>query len=52
RRANSTKNYLVAHGIAAARITTISYGKERPLALGSDEARWAQTRRAVTIVLT
>lgn len=51
RRANSTKNYLVSHGIAAARITTISYGKERPIALGSDEASWAQNRRAVTVVL-
>lgn len=51
RRANSAKNYLVARGIAAARITTISYGKERPQALGSDEASWAQNRRAVTVVL-
>ena len=33
------------------RITTISYGKERPIALGSDDASWAQNRRAVTIVL-
>ena len=52
RRANSTKNYLIAHGIAASRITTISYGKERPIALGSDEASYAQNRRAVTIVLS
>ena len=52
RRANSAKNYLVARGIAASRITTISYGKERPLALGSDEASWAQNRRAVTVVLS
>lgn len=51
RRANAAKNYLAARGISAARITTISYGKERPLALGSDEASWAQNRRAVTIVL-
>jgi peptidoglycan-associated lipoprotein len=35
----------------AARITTISYGKERPIALGSDEQSWAQNRRAVTIVI-
>ena len=52
RRANAAKNYLVARGIAAARITTISYGKERPVALGSDEASWAQNRRAVTVVLS
>ncbi len=52
RRANSAKNYLVARGIPASRITTISYGKERPVALGSDEGSWAQNRRAVTVVLS
>lgn len=51
RRANAAKNYLVARGVVASRISTISYGKERPIALGSDEASWAQNRRAVTIVL-
>ena len=51
RRANAAKNYLVARGIDAGRIRTISYGKERPVALGSDEASWAQNRRAVTVVL-
>lgn len=51
RRANSAKNYLVSRGIDAGRITTISYGKERPLATGSDEASWAQNRRAVTVTL-
>jgi peptidoglycan-associated lipoprotein len=51
RRANAAKNYLAAKGVNPARITTISYGKERPIALGSDEASWAQNRRAVTIVL-
>lgn len=51
RRANATKNYLASRGINPARISTISYGKERPIALGSDEASWAQNRRAVTIVL-
>ncbi|MFL9840904.1 peptidoglycan-associated lipoprotein Pal [Sphingomonas sp. ST-64] len=51
RRANAAKNYLAARGVSPARITTISYGKERPLALGSDEASWAQNRRAVTIVI-
>ncbi len=51
RRANAAKNYLAAKGVAASRITTISYGSERPIALGSDEAAWAQNRRAVTVVL-
>ena len=51
RRANAAKNYLVSLGVPAARLTTISYGKERPVALGSDEQSWAQNRRAVTIVL-
>ena len=51
RRANSAKNYLVARGVPAERITTISYGKERPVALGSDEGSWAQNRRAVTVVI-
>ena len=52
RRANSAKNYLVARGVSASRITVISYGKERPAALGSDEASYAQNRRAVTVVLS
>jgi peptidoglycan-associated lipoprotein len=51
RRANAAKNYLVARGVDAGRIRTISYGKERPVALGSDENSWAQNRRAVTVVL-
>ena len=51
RRANAAKNYLAARGISPARISTISYGKERPVALGSDEASWAQNRRAVTVVV-
>ncbi|GGB19870.1 outer membrane lipoprotein Omp16 [Sphingomonas metalli] len=51
RRANAAKNYLAAKGISPARMTTISYGSERPVATGSDEAAWAQNRRAVTIVL-
>ncbi|MGN6819919.1 MAG: peptidoglycan-associated lipoprotein Pal [Sphingomonas sp.] len=51
RRANAAKNYLAARGVDAGRINTISYGKERPIALGSDEASWAQNRRAVTVVL-
>ena len=52
RRANSAKNYLIARGVPASRITTISYGDERPIAVGSDDASWAQNRRAVTVVLS
>lgn len=50
RRATSVKNYLVALGIAPDRIATISYGKEQPAVLGSNESSWAQNRRAVTEV--
>ncbi len=52
RRANAVKNYLVSQGVAADRIETISYGKERPAVLGNNEAAWAQNRRAVTVVKT
>ena len=48
RRANAVRQYLVAQGLPADRIKTISYGKERPEAVGSDEAAWARNRRAVT----
>jgi peptidoglycan-associated lipoprotein len=51
RRANAAKNYLVSLGIPAERVRTLSYGKERPVALGSDEASWAQNRRAATVVI-
>jgi peptidoglycan-associated lipoprotein len=51
RRANAAKNYLVSLGIPENRLTTVSYGKERPVALGSNEQAWAQNRRAVTVVL-
>jgi peptidoglycan-associated lipoprotein len=51
RRANAAKNYLVSLGVAANRISVISYGKERPVALGSNEAAWAQNRRAVSVVV-
>ena len=52
RRANAAKNYLAARGVSPTRINTISYGKERPVALGSDEQSWAANRRAVTIVIS
>ena len=50
RRANSVKDYLITLGVSAGRVTTISYGKERPVALGSNEEAWAQNRRGVTVV--
>ena len=51
RRSNAAKNYLASLGVDSSRITTISYGKERPVALGSDEQAWAQNRRAVTVTV-
>ena len=51
RRANSAKNYLVSLGVDASRLTTVSYGKERPIDPASTEAAWAQNRRAVTITI-
>jgi peptidoglycan-associated lipoprotein len=51
RRANAAKNYLASLGIDASRLNTVSYGKERPLALGSDEESWARNRRAVTVTI-
>jgi peptidoglycan-associated lipoprotein len=50
RRADSARNYLIALGVDANRIRVISYGKERPAMVGSDETSWAQNRRAVTVV--
>ena len=51
RRANAAKNYLVSLGVPAGNISTVSYGKERPKALGSTEQAWAQNRRAVTVLI-
>lgn len=50
RRATAVKNYLVADGVGASRVRTVSYGKERPAVIGSNEAAWAQNRRGVTVV--
>ncbi|MBV8776582.1 MAG: peptidoglycan-associated lipoprotein Pal [Alphaproteobacteria bacterium] len=50
RRATAVKNVLVALGIPSARIQTISYGKERPIVVGSDEAGYAQNRVGITTV--
>ncbi len=50
RRANSTRNYLVSIGVSPERVSTISYGKERPLDPAHNEAAWTKNRRAHTII--
>ncbi|HYG30397.1 MAG TPA: peptidoglycan-associated lipoprotein Pal [Allosphingosinicella sp.] len=50
RRANSVRNYLESRGVAAGRMTTISWGKERPAVEGSTEEAWSRNRRAVTVL--
>ena len=50
KRAQSVKNYLNGLGIGISSLTTISYGKERPAVVGSNEGAWGQNRRSVTIV--
>jgi peptidoglycan-associated lipoprotein len=50
RRANAAKEVLAAAGVNPSRITTITYGKERPAVLGSSEEAWGQNRRAVTVL--
>ncbi|MGV9005620.1 MAG: peptidoglycan-associated lipoprotein Pal [Brevundimonas sp.] len=52
RRAESVRNYLVDRGIPAGRIDTISYGKERPIAEGSNEEAWARNRNAHTAIVS
>lgn len=51
KRANSAKNYLVSLGVDPGRISVVSYGKERPVALASDESAWAQNRRAASVII-
>ena len=50
RRANAVREYLVSKGVPAGRLQTISYGKERPIEVCSEEACYAQNRRAVTVI--
>ncbi len=50
RRADAVKNYLSAKGVSASRIRTISYGKERPVAICDNISCWSQNRRAVTVL--
>ena len=51
RRANAVRDFMVSLGMAPTRIRTITYGEERPAVPGSNEAAWAQNRRAVTVVV-
>ena len=50
RRANAVKEYLVSLGVSAARVDTVSYGKERPMCTDSSESCWAQNRRGLTTI--
>lgn len=50
RRAQAVREYLIARGVEAARMRTISYGKERPVAVCNDISCWSQNRRAVTVL--
>ena len=51
RRANATRDFLVSQGVPATRLQVTSWGKERPVATGSNEEAWAQNRRAVTVII-
>ena len=51
RRANATKQYLVSLGVDSNRLSTVSYGKERPVDTASNEEAWAKNRRAVTVTI-
>ncbi len=50
KRAQAVKNYLISLGISESRVSTISYGKERPAVIGSNDGAWSQNRRSVTKV--
>ena len=51
RRASATRDFLVSQGVPTSRLVVTSWGKERPVALGSNEEAWAQNRRAVTVII-
>ena len=52
RRAEAVRSYLISRGVPASRIDTISFGKERPIAEGSNESAWAQNRNAHTAIVS
>jgi peptidoglycan-associated lipoprotein len=51
RRANAARDFLVSQGVPTSRLLVTSWGKERPVAIGSNEEAWAQNRRAVTVLV-
>ena len=51
RRANAARDFLVSQGVPVSRLVTTSWGKERPVAQGSNEEAWTQNRRAVTVII-
>ncbi|WP_294121270.1 peptidoglycan-associated lipoprotein Pal [Sphingomonas sp.] len=51
RRANAVRDYMVSQGVPTSRLVVTSWGKERPVATGSNEEAWAQNRRAVTVII-
>jgi peptidoglycan-associated lipoprotein len=51
RRANAVRDFLVSQGVPTSRLVVTSWGKERPVATGSNEEAWAQNRRAVTVII-
>ena len=51
RRANAARDFLVSQGVPTSRLVVTSWGKERPVAQGSNEEAWAQNRRAVTVII-
>ena len=52
RRASAVRDYLVAHGVPSARITTVSYGKEKPIDAGTGEDAWSKNRNAHTAIVS
>ena len=52
RRASAIRDYLVAHGVASSRVTTVSYGKEKPIDPGSGEEAWAHNRNGHTAIVS
>jgi peptidoglycan-associated lipoprotein len=50
RRANAVREYLMSRGLPGSRLKTVSYGKERPISVCSDESCYSQNRRAVTVL--
>lgn len=52
KRAKGVREYLTAQGVEAARVTTISFGKERPIAFGHDDTAWSQNRRANFLIIS